>query len=378
MPRIKISYQNFVERCKKLHNDKYTYPIQEIKKTKQKVIIICPKHGEFQQFAYTHIAGGGCRKCGRDLVASKFKHSKELFIKRANEIHNNYYDYSLIKDYTNNKSTYEIICPKHGIFKIRGDTHLRGIKCKKCAYEENAKNSLSNIKDVIKKFKEKHGETYQYKMETFKGWNHNMVISCRIHGDFLQTPGNHINSSGCYKCSREQVGKNQSISFEEFKLKAKKVHGNNYDYSKIKWISQSEKVNIICNEHGNFFQRAREHLRGHGCPRCNLSHGEREIRLFLKERNIEFEEQKKFEGLIYKGELRCDFYLPKFNCVVEYNGLQHYKAVEFWGGEKSLLENQKRDKIKRNFCLKNDINIEIIRYGDDVKKRMIEIIKNLN
>jgi len=76
-----------------------------------------------------------------------------------------------------------------------------------------------------------------------------------------------------------------------------------------------------------------------------------------------------------KRKLRCDFFLPKLNLIIEYNGKQHYDSVDFFGGSKGLKSTQKRDKIKYDFCKKNKINFEIIRYDEDIKLRVFEILE---
>ena len=93
---------------------------------------------------------------------------------------------------------------------------------------------------------------------------------------------------------------------------------------------------MICGNHGIFLQTSKNHRNGSGCPRCMHSKGERAIEVILDEKCIYYETQKKFEGLIDKNSLRCDFYIPKLHLVIEYNGEQHYKSISFfWRKEKS-------------------------------------------
>ena len=84
--------------------------------------------------------------------------------------------------------------------------------------------------------------------------------------------------------------------------------------------------------------------------------------------------QQRFTGLEYDGPLRCDFYLTDKKIVIEYNGRQHYKAVKFFGGDKELKLTQARDKVKKEWCINNDINFEVIKYDEIIQERMDEIL----
>jgi very-short-patch-repair endonuclease len=127
-------------------------------------------------------------------------------------------------------------------------------------------------------------------------------------------------------------------------------------------------------EHGYFLQVPRDHKRGSGCFRCNESRGERFIFNWLRDNDIEFIPQHTFPGLKDKALLRCDFYLPNENIVIEYNGLQHYDAVEVFGGESALKSTRRRDLIKQRFCEHNAIQFEVIRYDESPSVRLLEII----
>lgn len=86
------------------------------------------------------------------------------------------------------------------------------------------------------------------------------------------------------------------------------------------------------------------------------------MRLILQKLNIKFKEQKTFEELKHRSKLKCDFYIPSANTVIEYNGLQHYEPISVFGGLKGLQETQKRDVIKYNYLAKNNIKLVVVRY----------------
>lgn len=118
-------------------------------------------------------------------------------------------------------------------------------------------------------------------------------------------------------------------------------------------------------------------MNGHGCPKCNLSKGEKRIERYLINHNIEFFPQKTFDGLlgIGNGSLSYDFYIPIYNTLIEYQGEQHEKPIDFKGeGKINSLKNfktqQEHDKRKREYAKHNNINLlEIWYYNfDNIEK----------
>lgn len=114
-------------------------------------------------------------------------------------------------------------------------------------------------------------ENYSYTKTNFINQHFNVIITCPIHGDFLVEPANALyHHSGCPLCKNKKISKNKTSSTENFIKKAKNIHGDEYDYSLVKYINNKTKVKIICKEHGVFEQTPNNHLRGCGCPSCAL------------------------------------------------------------------------------------------------------------
>ncbi len=121
----------FIKKSNELHKDKYDYSKVNYVNNRTKVCIICPKHGEFWQKPNAHLNGCGCPKCHADKTRERLTLSKEAFIKKANEVHGDKYDYNKV-DYVNGKTKVSIICKNHGIFWQRPESHTLGIGCPKC------------------------------------------------------------------------------------------------------------------------------------------------------------------------------------------------------------------------------------------------------
>ena len=133
----------------------------------------------------------------------------------------------------------------------------------------NKKQLVMCTEDFIKYANIKHNNLYDYSKTKYVTSKTRVVITCKVHGDFLQTPCNHLWGKGCAKCSVERIGKLKRKRVEEaFVEKAILMHGNKYDYSKVSYVGHKEKIIITCPIHGDFLQKADGHLSGRGCYKC--------------------------------------------------------------------------------------------------------------
>lgn len=237
--------------------------------------------------------------------------------------------------------------------------HISGQGCPKCRYEKTSKSKSLGTERFVEKAKTIHGDKYDYSKVEYVNYGTNVKLICPKHGEFNILPLNHLlkhKPQGCPKCGIEKCSVSRSFDNNEFIRRARKVHGDKYDYSNIEYYRSDGKLKIICPIHGEFKQIARNHLQGQGCPKCNSSHLETEIRLFLQENNIEFEEQKKFPNIL-GSRSSVDFFLPKYNSIIECQGEQHFKPIEFFGGKEKFDLHLDRDKRKLELCNKHDITI---------------------
>ena len=343
---MKYNTETFIDKARRVHNDKYNYSKVEYVNSKTKVCIICPKHGEFWQMPHDHLNHRGCSKC-----TNKKRLSTEEFIKRAREIHGNKYDYSKV-EYKNSTTKVCIICPIHGEFWIYPLHHInkgrnqRG--CPKCGDIKRRQNTRKNTKWFVEKAKELYGDKYDYSKANYIHSMSGICITCLIHGDFWTTPNRFLNGHGCPKC----VGLNKTT--EEFIEAAKQLHGDKYDYSKVDYQGSTTKVTIICPKHGEFLQLPTHHLQGRGCPHCRQSSLEKEVREFLIKEGIKFIAQKRIKWL---NKQSLDFYLPKYHIAIECQGLQHFRASDYFGGEKRYKRTVELDDNKYKLCKEHGINI---------------------
>jgi len=214
-------------------------------------------HSEFEQVPSSHLCGRGCPTCAIINRSNNQKLSLTTFIQKAKLIHGDKYDYSKV-EYINNHTKVIIICPDHGEFEQQPANHLNSNGCSKC---------VNNIKltttDFLLKAKEIHGDKYDYSKVEYIGIFNHVKIICPIHGEFEQTPRQHLKGRGCYKC-----GGTKKYTQTEFIIRAKEIHENKYDYSKVNYLGGKKDIIIICPKHGEFKQKAGQHIHGSGCPNC--------------------------------------------------------------------------------------------------------------
>ena len=342
----------FIERAKKIYGEKYTYDKVRCTKWTDKVIVTCPIHGEFEKVAYAFLAGQGCKLCGNKY------YNTNKFVDKAKQIHNDKYDYSKV-EYKDSNTKVCIICPEHGEFWQTPISHLRGSACPKCANEKN-KISLENF---LCRANNVHGVKYDYSKVEYLNSSTKVCIICPEHGEFWQTPIKHINGQGCPICARSKISEKLKDNKEDFIEKAKEIHGDKYDYSKVEYSHSNKKVCIICLEHGEFWQTPHSHLSGQGCPFCKESKGERRIKQYLENNNIEYEQQKMFSWLKYEKPMKLDFYLPKYNVGIEFQGEQHFCNKKWWNSTDEGKINEyfnktiERDIEKHRLCNNNGIEL---------------------
>lgn len=122
--------------------------------------------------------------------------------------------------------------------------------------------------DILNRFKNKHGDKFDYSLFEYHGINTLSCIICPIHGEFKQSPDNHMRGRKCPKCAQIQRTKSKTKSTYKFIEQAQKVHGNFYNYNKSNYLKAKSKITIICPKHGEFEMIADYHLNGKICPNC--------------------------------------------------------------------------------------------------------------
>lgn len=298
--------------------------------------------------------------------------STKQFIKKARAIHGNKYDYSKV-NYINNREKITITCPEHGDFEQRGSGHLQGYGCKDCRKE---KLTYTTSK-FIEKARAIHGDKYDYSKVNYKHSQIKVTITCPEHGDFEQNPTNHILGGNCPDC----VYGNRKLSLDRFIEKAKAIHGNKYNYDNFIYINAKTKGYITCIKHGNFEQIPNSHLGGAGCPKCNFSNGELTLEKIFIKYNIIAKPQWKHPDEKYRYEY--DFYLPDYNLLIEFHGIQHYEYIPYFHETYEIFKQRQEDDLFKK-SLAWDKRIPMLEFNYKQLKHMTEeefeqlVIKSIN
>ena len=364
------TFEEFLKNARSVHGEKYDYSQVKWNKVTDKITIICPEHGPFEQAAINHYwAKQGCPKCGLKKLGANKRHSLEEFLRLAREKHGNKYDYSLITEYKNGTTPVKIICNTCGkTFEQKPKVHIQGHGCPQCGIEKNRLNILKTQEEFIAACKETHGNKYDYSKAIYKGRHRYVTVICPIHGEFRQHAGNHMTGQGCPKCKFEEAAVRNAKSKEKFIEDARKVHGNFYNYDKVVYTNNKTNVIVSCPIHGDFEVAPQDHLYGmNGCPKCQCSKGETAIRVWLEAHEIKHDWHKPIKSKLAIGKRKKfipDFYIESANLIIEYNGEQHYRAKKEWGGEKQLLWQQRRDAALRLYCEQEGIRLIEIPYTE--------------
>ncbi len=401
--RKQLSTEYIVGRCRYIYGDKYDYSRVEYKGggSKTEVVeIVCPAHGSFfKRLESVHKRDCGCPICAkeRNKVESKINDANK-FIENSRNKFGDRFDYSEV-EYVDSQTPVTLTCKEHGIrFSTRPNVHLtsRFGGCKECysRYMESLKVSreLKRIKSAkprlteeekkerrknhfIKKGENKFGDRFDYsKVEYVDQYTPVIIIDKESDNEiFYIKPCNFLSSVH---------GRPDTIDTRKkrFIEKARKLHGDKYDYSKVEYKGDKENVCIICPIHGEFWQLPHNHLNidrnGCGCPKCSntVSKLEGDVIDRLTEENIEFKKEYKDKDIF--GNMRGDFFIRSYNTMIECQGIQHFQENNTlhrsYGG--SLSKQIERD-FNFSKCCKG-ANIKLFYYFNEDSTKGIDYLND--
>lgn len=220
----------FIKKAIEVHGCLYNYDEVVYVNCRTKVRIKCNRHNiVFEQRPDSHLSGCKCPVCARE----PFKMTNEYFLREARRIHSYYYEYP--EKISTSTKKIKIICPQHGEFFQSPTVHLKGHKCKKCSVDIMAKKRVLGKENFVKKAKELHGDKIEYIGE-YTTKKEPMLMRCKIHGDFYQTPDYHLIGQGCPLCGRELINEHnkqnpKGWSYTNWENAAKK--SKNFDSYKV-------------------------------------------------------------------------------------------------------------------------------------------------
>lgn len=345
----KLTQEEFIEKAFAKHGDKFDYTPSVYINYSTKVQVKCNKCGKIFEITPGNLLSGyGCSHCRKAPKRISIEEYKKIFAE-------SYPTLELLSDYGGNKNYITVRCKIHNyVFRTKPNWLKARQGCQKCYDDRRGDSTRKSLETFIEEAKQIHGDRYDYSKVEYFNNKTRVCIICPIHGEFWQTPLKHLQHRGCPKCAIELNADRKRMPLEEFIDRANEIHKGRYNYSKVKYKNCETAVTIICPKHGEFQQAPYMHLNGCGCPMCQESHLERDVRNFLIENNFEFKRQYKLENL---NRQSIDFYLPKSNIAIECQGGQHFFSVEHFGGEEAFKKRLELDLKKYNATIENGIKM---------------------
>ncbi len=309
----------------------------------------CPKHGEFLKRFVQIRQGSACQKCGRERANNKTRKTIEDCQKLAEK-----YDGDCLSTiYQSNKKNLKWRCILGHEFESRYDVVSRGHWCSECQCCK--KYTIEDCHEFAKSKKAKCLETHYINNGTPMKW------LCE-NGHEFKSPFREVKRHWCFKCHQPKRGESQKLTIEHCQKIATKRNGKC-----LSKIYEGSRKNVIweCNKGHKWMACHYNVNRGTWCPKCRCSKGEREVREYLTELSIIFKEQKTFDDLRDQRLLSFDFFfeIEGIKIAIEYDGEQHFRSVDIFGGERTFEAGKRHDKQKSQYCLDNGINL--IRIGFD-------------
>ncbi|RTK96772.1 MAG: hypothetical protein EKK64_03020 [Neisseriaceae bacterium] len=235
--------------------------------THKKIWWLCPDCSHEWDAAVNNrvIRKSGCPNCWKKVKQPLFKPynphqvTVDKFIEKSRAVHGDKYSYDLAR-YKNLRTLIKITCPLHGEFERTPVQHIAGSGCLICLNHEK----------FLKKARELHGDKYDYSKVEYTKSDAPVTIICPIHGEFQHTPKKHI-FYGCVKCGIIHRGISTRLSQDEFLKRAKEIHGDKYDYSKVSYVKSDEFITVVCPIHGDFEIKPSHHCnQKQGCRKCGI------------------------------------------------------------------------------------------------------------
>jgi hypothetical protein len=367
-------HELFLEKLKNVHGSKFI-PLEKYISNKIKISIRCNDcQNEWSVNPKQLLEGKSCPKC---LRISKTK-THAQFVK---EVYEKFGDkYIVIGTYINASTPVKIKCNDcKNEWSPTPSNLLRSSACTECLRLEQTKAN----KDFLKELSDIHGNKY-VPLEEYKTIHNPILCKC-TDCDHVWTaiPSNILRGTGCPKCSDKEGGEKRTKSNEEFLKELKETHGELY-IPLERYYKGHSKIKVKCNKCNTIFEATPTNLiKGQGCGNCNKSKGEARIQVALEKHLIEYIAQKTFSDCRNDRVLPFDFGIianGDIVALIEYDGIQHFKPVKAFGGEKAFEYSKVNDEIKTVYCTRKSIPLLRIPYWNlnKIEPLLIQFLKEIN
>lgn len=347
------------------YDGKYKVISGEYKNTKSVLEFECKECGyKFKKKAESQLNKGICENCNK---TDRYK-----FIWKSIQKNGYILDYREV-NYIDNSTPITLICDKHGKFQIIPFLHyINGKGCDLCnnpnmiefnkprkKINKSDKFSSENIRERVY---ELFGDSINIDNIEYESSAKEFDAYCNIHNIYFKTNfHNLLRGIGCNLCGIEKSRMKRMKNVNEVIDIANNAHDFKYDYSEIDYKGMGYDIFPICKIHGKFRVNAYNHLYYNcGCPECSerKHYNEKVLYDFIK---LNYNDAiHNYHNSEIFGRLSLDIYIPSLNVGIEFQGEQHFRPINYFGGNKSFQLILKRDRLKRQIC--NDNNIELLYY----------------
>lgn len=266
-------------------------------------------------------------------------------------------EYVFMEPYINSYTKIKVKHNKCGrVYEVQPNAFLHGSRCPYCVYESFRKTNnkfKQEIYDLV-------GDEYTF-LDSYVNNKTKIKVKHNKCGNVYKvTPGNFIHGNRCPYCSI--TGRKTDA---EFKQEVFALVGDDYTFLDA-YVNSCTKLRVRHNKCGHIYKaEPNSFIQGHRCPYCNSPKGETIISRILDTLNINYEYQKTFDDLKDVQPLSYDFYVQDQRLLIEYQGEQHYRPVDLWGGEEQFKVRQKHDKMKADYAKYHNYNLIAIPYTED-------------
>lgn len=291
-----------------------------------------------------------------------FNHFQQYKIERYPYCNGSKFTYEYVKNYIENfgyillseeyidaNKKIKIMCNKGHVYEATfSQFKHQNQRCPYCS--GNAKLTYEYVKDYIESF------GYTLLSKEYINSNTHLLVRCECGHEYFVTFSNFKRGRRCNECNKIKWNKEKIIEYI--------INQTKFEF--VEFVKYKKSLSIIklkCFYGHEFICKFNKIKYGKtGCPICKESKGERKIENFLTKYNIIYKKQYRNEKCKNKNTLPFDFYLTNLNAMIEFDGIQHFEAVEYFGGYEKLLETRFNDEIKNQYCKDNDIKLIRIPY----------------
>lgn len=306
------------------------------------------------------LQGARCPYCATTALKTNEQFQHEVFSLVGDE-------YVFLDTYVNGKTKLRV---KHNscghIYKTTPGNFLYGYRCPYCfgTHKKTDAQFKQEVYDLV-------GNEYTF-LEAYISNKTKLKIKHNVCGEIYGvTPRDFLRGYRCPYCAG-LIKKTDT----QFKQEVYNLVGKEYTFLD-NYINNRTKIRVKHNKCGNVYEvKPNDFLSGKRCPYCREPKGETIITKILDTLNINYDPQKTFDDLVDTTYLSYDFYIPDQAILIEYQGMQHYEPIDYFGGDSAFEKQQKHDKMKADYAKDHGYNLIAVPYTEDtfsnIKKYLIK------